>query len=217
MTGLFCNFLIRLETNFVMSDWLMYCASRTPIGPKWRQKLKSNKQSHCFQLAQNNSIILNCSVANSTFTRSISVDMFSLVISWTFFLMYFLELKVSGFSGGQFLILHYYFKSSISVALTNHLCRTNVTLLLLLSLLTNFPVFLPYLYQTVSFARGGFICCSLIMQRNSPNGLDSVENYVLQCILYDITIETKFLHFPALGLIFKGDLCDGAFAITMSD
>lgn len=146
--------------------------------------------------------------------------MFSLVISWTFFLMYFLKPKVSGFSGGQFWILHYYFKTSISVALKNHLCKTNVTLLLLLlSLLTRFPFFffLTYLYQTVSFVRGGFICCSLIMQRNSPNDLDSVENYVLQCILYDITIETKFLHFPAFGLVFQGDLCDGAFAITMSD
>lgn len=144
--------------------------------------------------------------------------MYSLVISWTFFLMYFLEPKVSGFSGGQYLILHYYFKTSISVALTNHLCKTNLTLLLLLlSLLTNFPVFLTYLYQTVSFARGGFICCSLIVQRNSPNDLDSVQNYVLQCILYDITIEAKFLRFLAFRLIFTGDLCDGTLTITMSD
>ena len=58
--------------------------------------------------------------------------------------------------------------------------------------------------------RGGFIS-SLIMQRNPPNDLDSVENYILQYILCGSLIETKLLYSPAFKLIFKGDLWDGAF------
>ena len=95
--------------------------------------------------------------------------------------------------------------------------RYVIIIIIVLTYQISWFFFLTYLYQTVSFARGGFICCSLIVQRNSPNDLDSVENYVLQCILYDITIETKFLRFLAFRLIFTGDLCDGTLTITMSD
>lgn len=43
--------------KFLMSDWLMDCARRKPIGPNWRWKFRSKKQQHCFQFSSQTTLL----------------------------------------------------------------------------------------------------------------------------------------------------------------